>query len=131
MVCSKSRIRSSNSALSFLSLDNCLGSRLIRNRVTAVASFSPKKKNQSHFQITRNAACCSLASIDPNYISKNFIQVSPQTNFKYLFLLSLTTFVSTTLPKGHFLGLTLVSSQTLQSEVPGPHPDGHGHPKTT
>ena len=52
-------------------------------------------------------------------------------NLKQLFLSSPTTFVSTTLPKSHSLGLPLVRSQTLQSEVPGPHPDGHGHPETT
>ena len=39
--------------------------------------------------------------------------------------------ILTTLPKSHSLGLPLDRSQTLQSEVPGPHPDGHGHPETT
>ena len=46
-------------------------------------------------------------------------------NLKSLFIWPLITFVFTTLPKSHSLGLPLVRSQTLQSEVTGPHPDGH------
>ncbi len=52
-------------------------------------------------------------------------------NLKQLLLSSPTTFLSTTLPKSQSLGLPLVRSQTSESEVPGPHPDGHGHPETT
>ena len=37
-----------------------------------------------------------------------------------------TTFVSTTLPKSHSLGLPLVRFQPLQSEAAGPFPNGHG-----
>ena len=54
-----------------------------------------------------------------------------RNNFKYLFSSTLTAFVPTTLPNSHSLGIPLVRSQTLQSKVPGPHPDVHGHPKTT
>ena len=54
-----------------------------------------------------------------------------RNNLKQLLSSFPTTFVSTTLPKSHSLGLPLVRSQTLQSEVPGPHPDGHGHPERT
>ena len=73
---------------------------------------------------------CSV-SIDPNYISKKFVQVSPQTNFKYLFLLSLTTFVSTTLPKSHSLRHPRVNALLLGVLGSGLHPDDHGYLITT
>ena len=52
-------------------------------------------------------------------------------NLKSLFIWPLITFVSTTLPKSHSLGLSLVRFQSLQSEAAGPRPDGHRCPETT
>ena len=49
-----------------------------------------------------------------------------RNNLKQLLSSSPTTFVSTTLPKSHSLGLPLVRFQPLQSEAAGPRPDGHG-----
>ena len=47
-------------------------------------------------------------------------------SLKQLFLSYPTTFVSTTMPKSHSLGLPLVRFQPLQSEAAGLRPDGHG-----
>ena len=85
------------------------------------------------FFLTRNAVRCSLREHLSYIIFQKNVPRNPTTTsnnycLNLQHLLFPTTFVSTTVPKSHSLGLTLVRSQTLQSEVAGPRPDGHGHP---